>query len=207
MTKRSSIKETDSNLLIFVKNPVLGRVKTRIAADTGNEKALSIYRELLKLTRNTASQVRANRFLFYSDFIDNTDDWPDIEFQKRLQSGKDLGERMKNAFAELQKNGNKCVIIGSDCAELDSELVHQAFELLNTYDAVLGPTADGGYYLLGLRKPLPAVFEDINWSTEKVLDQSIRKIEAQGMTYALLPRLRDIDHEYDWIAWQENNKE
>ncbi|MBL7726081.1 MAG: glycosyltransferase, partial [Dinghuibacter sp.] len=121
-------------LIIFIRNPILGKVKTRLAADTGNEQALDIYRELLRHTRETAAAVQCTRYLFYSDFINENDEWPATLFQKRVQSGNNLGERMYQAFAEVLATHPSAVIIGSDCYALRPEHIATALEQLTNND-------------------------------------------------------------------------
>ncbi|MCK6695026.1 MAG: TIGR04282 family arsenosugar biosynthesis glycosyltransferase, partial [Thermoanaerobaculia bacterium] len=149
-------------LLIFTKNPVLGKVKTRLAATVGDAEALRIYQLLLEKTRRAALDVEAGRWLFYSDFLEPDDDWPETYFQKKLQTGHDLGERMENAFRQAFASGaGKVVIIGCDCPDLNGVLLQEAFQRLNEADFVLGPATDGGYYLLGMRQLEPALFRGI----------------------------------------------
>jgi uncharacterized protein len=186
-------------LLLFIKNPILGKVKTRLAATVGNDAALDIYTQLLYYTRCLAEQVEAVRFLFYSDFIAQKDDWQTTHFVKKIQSGKHLGERMYNAFDEALEKHDKAVIIGSDCATLSLTIIERAYAALAHYDVVLGPAKDGGYYLLGLKKSNKALFEGIDWSTDQVLKQSIERIETQQLSYFLLPLLSDVDTEEDWL--------
>ncbi len=185
-------------LLIFIKNPVKGKVKTRLAQTVGEDQALMIYLELLRHTRDIAQQVDANRLLYYSHFIDQEDEWSKDIFHKVLQQGNDLGAKMGNAFEQALSTHKKAVIIGSDCASLTPEIVNEAFRLLDHYDFVLGPAIDGGYYLLGMKSFYPEVFENIAWSTDEVAAATIDRIDALHKTYSLLPLLSDIDYEEDW---------
>ncbi len=185
-------------LIIFIKNPEKGKVKTRLAQAIGQDAALKIYLELLKHTRQVASEVSAERYLFYSQFIDQNDIWPEALFHKKLQQGNDLGEKMTNAFSQTFEDHNKVVIIGSDCATLTSDIVANAFQELDQVDFVMGPAMDGGYYLLGMRNFYPQVFQKIAWSTEKVGTTTLSRIKELEKTYSLLPTLSDIDHQEDW---------
>lgn len=191
-------------LLIFIKNPEKGKVKTRLAATVGDERALKIYRALLKYTRNLALEVASERYLFYSRFIEENDEWSGRQFHKKLQEGKDLGERMYRAFEWTLERHGKAVIIGSDCATLTPAIVEEAFRRLDDHDCVIGPATDGGYYLLGLRETRPELFRDIPWSTDQVRSLTIERIEALGQTYFLLPELSDIDRAEDWdeYGWE-----
>jgi len=188
-------------LLIFIKNPELGKAKTRIAKTVGDEKALQVYLELLKHTRKVATQVEANRYLFYSQFIDRNDDWDNALFDKKLQAKLDLGARMSAAFQKAFEGNEKVVIIGSDCASLNIEMIKQAFQALETDDFVIGPAEDGGYYLLGMNNFQPVVFQNIEWSTEQVLPRTIEHIIDLDATYTLLPTLSDIDYWEDWLKY------
>ena len=189
-------------LLIFTKNPRLGKVKTRLAATLGDVEALRIYRILLEKTRAAALAVRASRWLFYSEEVEREDDWAAASFEKKVQCPGDLGARMEDAFRQAFAAGaTQALIIGSDCPGLDGALLRQAFEQLAHSDFVLGPTPDGGYYLLGMRRFEPSVFRNIAWSTDAVRPGTLAAISAGGWTCAELPILSDIDTEADWRAY------
>jgi rSAM/selenodomain-associated transferase 1 len=185
-------------LLLFVKNPRPGRVKTRLGRTLGDAEALRIYLLLLARTRQTALQTPADRLLFYSDFIDEQDDWDPAFFQKFLQSGPDLGERMYRAFETALQSHDACLLIGSDCPGITPELLRQAFDRLQQNDLILGPSTDGGYYLIGLHRPIRPLFEAIAWSTSKVLAQTLDKARKLDLSWHLLPELTDVDEAADW---------
>lgn len=186
-------------LLIFIKNPVPGNVKTRIARTAGDDEALRIYRYLSDKARAAALEVEAERWLFYSDFIDLQDDWTETGFLKNIQDEGDLGKRMEQAFRKAFEAGaGKAVIIGSDCPDLTGKILHKAFDELDNTDFVLGPANDGGYYLLGMNALEPRLFQNIEWSTPTVCQRTLEKIRAAGKTCALLPVMTDIDTEEDW---------
>lgn len=188
-----------SVLLLFIRNPRLGQVKTRLARTLGDVEALRIYLILLEKTRQAALGVQAERWLFYSDFIETGDEWPEAGFQKKVQAGNDLGERMENAFrTAFDAGAGKVVIIGSDCPGLHGALLQEAFDRLDDADFVLGPTPDGGYYLLGMKQMEASVFRGIVWSTDSVHTDTLKKIQAAGKTCFLLPELSDVDTEEDW---------
>ncbi len=190
-------------LLIFIKNLRPGRVKTRLASSLGDAEALRIYRFLLEKTRRAAQAASVRRWLFYSDEIEQADDWPAGVFEKFAQQGQDLGERMADAFRRAFAAGaSRAVIIGSDCPELDAPLIDEAFSALDVSDAVLGPTPDGGYYLLGMKQFAPEIFRNIAWSTAEVLPKTLGILAALGKKTTLLPALSDIDTEDDWWAFQ-----
>jgi hypothetical protein len=186
-------------LLLFIKNPELGKVKTRLAKDLGDSEALSVYLRLVAHTRNQSLEVDVARRLYYSDGIDNEDDWNGDDFYKYIQEGDDLGARMSNAFRRAFFDGaRKVVIIGSDCAELSSDILNQAFEALDGRDMVAGPANDGGYYLLGMRKFYPEVFRNIEWSTSSVLADTMAIARGMNLSVKVLDTLVDVDTLADW---------
>ncbi|MBL7827790.1 MAG: TIGR04282 family arsenosugar biosynthesis glycosyltransferase [Saprospiraceae bacterium] len=193
-------------LLLFIRNPELGKVKTRLARSLGDEAALRIYRLLLVRAREAALQTDAARWLFYSESIRYDDDWPMDAFHKTVQTSGDLGEKMAAAFQQAFAAGaTKAVIMGSDCPELTGELLNQAFELLNQSDFVIGPAHDGGYYLLGMNQFEPAVFQHIVWSTETVCVDTESIIFSLGKSVRRLPTLSDIDEAEDWEGFLSRN--
>lgn len=202
MTKKKTNKSTVA-LIIFIKNPQLGKAKTRIAQSVGDQKALEIYLQLLEHTRQVADQLQLDRHLFYSDFIDRQDEWDNNNYTKHLQYQGDLGERMDKAFAQLLRDYSKVIIIGSDCYELRPYQIHQAISSLDNFDSVIGPVTDGGYYLLGMRKHYPFLFEGIEWSTESVTSQTIRQAISHSISIKSIDELRDVDYIEDWERYTE----
>jgi rSAM/selenodomain-associated transferase 1 len=187
-------------LIIFVKNPEKGKVKTRLAKTIGDEKALEAYQMMLAHTREIALQIDTERFLFYSQFVDEQDEWPNERFRKALQANRDLGGKMSEAFQKAFASGmERVVIIGSDCLDLRTKHVEEAFRSLETHDFVIGPAEDGGYYLLGMRKFTTTLFRDKQWSTEHVFPDTLADIKAMGASVHLLETLSDVDYEEDLI--------
>ena len=187
-------------LIIFVRHPEIGKVKTRLAATLGDEKALSIYNDLLNHTQKIAAQVDADKFVFYSAAIQQNDIWDEELFIKKIQPDLDLGERMKAAFSLVfQEQYDEAVIIGSDCPELSLEIIEEAFQSVKESGVVVGPANDGGYYLLGMRQLYPFLFENKQWSSETVLEDTVAQLTDENISYHLLKRLTDIDTEEDWV--------
>jgi len=181
-------------LLIFIKNPEAGNVKTRLAKSIGALEALQVYEKLLAKTFAAAGKSTVRRQVWYSSFIDNEDDVSTETFEKYLQTGSDLGERMKSAFRQAFEEGaDNVVIIGSDCPDLDETILEVAFDKLETCDLVIGPSEDGGYYLLGMNRFYEALFRDVEWSTESVLTSTIDNATTIGLSISRLPVLNDID--------------
>ena len=182
-------------LVVFIKNPQKGKVKTRIASTVGEENALEIYKQLLDHTLSNTSGENWDTLLFLSDFIE---DLPQYTFEKRLQARGDLGVKLHAAFEETLLQYEKCITIGSDCPYINAENVQEGFDSLNQNDVVLGPTLDGGYYLIGLSKPYKSLFDEIAWSTESVLNETVAAANKSHFSIHFLPTLSDVDHASDW---------
>ena len=185
-------------LMIFIKNPKIGTVITRLAECVGDIQALRVYKKLMNYTLVVIRALDVKRQIWYSTAIDPGDGIDAELFEKHLQDGENLGVRMKNAFEQGFKEGyEQIVIIGSDCPGLTEEILEEAFSLLNKTDVVLGPSEDGGYYLLGMKTLIPRLFSGIRWSTDSVYPQSLNILHEQRLAYEELPVLIDIDTEED----------
>jgi len=179
-------------LIIFTRNPELGKCKTRLAETIGDQAALNVYKHLLQHTAKVAKKVSADRFVFYSEHINTKDLWDEAFFRKKLQEGSHLGEKMHNAFSLLFASGyEKVCIIGSDLLDLNTNLINEAFETLDHHDVVLGPAMDGGYYLLAMNHLFEAVFENKAWGTKTVQNATLEDLKDQKVH--LLQELNDID--------------
>lgn len=179
-------------LIIFTRNPELGKCKTRLAKTIGDEAALKIYKHLLQHTAKISEDVNADKFVFYSEHIHKNDDWDTNIFRKKLQQGDDLGIKMENAFTELFGLGyDRVLIIGSDLLDLDANTINSAFEQLNQHDVVIGPAKDGGYYLLGMKTLNQNIFKNKSWGTETVLKDTLNNLKDN--TIFMLNELNDID--------------
>lgn len=192
-------------LMVFVKNPVYGQVKTRLAKETGPDKALAIYWQLLSHTRDITKNLDVRKLIYYSDQLPETDLWTNIDHKNAIQPKGDLGQRMAAAFKENLRYYGRVVIIGSDNPDLTSHTLNEAFEKLKYHDTVIGPASDGGYYLLGMRDYQPMLFQGISWSTEKVYEQTVQQIQKANLTWYALQENNDIDTYQDWLAcsWQQ----
>ncbi len=188
-------------LIIFLRAPELGKVKTRLAATLGPEKALAIYLDLCQMTRRAAEQYPGPCYLYFSDHIPAKLDWHVEHFVIHLQKTGDLGARMSDAFETVLAKHGAALIIGTDCPGLDVGVLQTAAENLKTHDAVIGPAEDGGYYLLGLKKTHPSLFENMPWSTDEVCSLTQARLGDLGWTYGLGPVLSDVDTEEDWLRW------
>lgn len=197
-------------ILIFVRAPQPRSVKTRLAAEIGHEAALLIYRRLAEHAVAEARAVGAAVSVRVHFTPLNTDsvvrEWLGGGVGYFPQRGTELGERMRNAFEDAFAAGHgRVVIIGSDLPGLSAGLLRDTLALLGSASVVVGPARDGGYYLLGLRAMVPGIFEDIAWSTPEVLDATLSRLAALGITPALLPVLGDVDVAADlpdgWREW------
>ena len=191
-------------VLVFQRNEVLGKVKTRLAAGVGEEQAMEIYRYLLNKTYLALKEITVPVTTYFSEFIPEN---PIHSAEnKQVQVGGDLGERMRNAFvAHLESGMEKVVLIGTDCPSLEGTHLVQAFEALEHSDLVLGPARDGGYYLIGMKRRADFLFEGITWSSELVLSQTLILAVEQGLRSSLLPILEDIDSLEDWERYCSQN--
>jgi len=193
------------HLLIFARHPALGLVKTRLAAGIGPAEALQVYRNLLAHTRAAADGLIAHKTLWLAGepaAASEFESW--TGYEQRPQAAGDLGQRMHQAFAQAFAAGaSAAVIIGTDCPELSTALLEQAFAHLRSQEVVAGPAHDGGYYLLGMRQLVPDFFANKHWSTETVLADTLADAQRLGLTVALLPPLSDVDNAEDLAAWQQ----
>lgn len=183
-------------LIIFTRNPELGKVKTRLAKSVGDESALNIYKFLLKHTVEITENLKLDKYVFYSETIHRDDIWNADIFRKKLQAGADLGEMMKNAFEEILGLGyEKVMIVGSDIYDLGQKDIEIAYDSLQTNQLVIGPATDGGYYLLGMKEMNAEIFQNKKWGTSTVLEETLHDLKDKK--YVLLEKRNDIDYYQD----------
>ena len=186
----------DTLVIVFCKNSLIGKVKTRLAKSIGGLNALKIHDLLVSKTISVLKQIENDVVVFHSDFIPNDNKWSFTKFQK-IQNGKDLGVRMKKAFEwGFEVGYQKICIIGTDLWTVEKKIFRETFIALKKIDIVFGPAKDGGYYLLGLKKINYSIFNLNSWGTSKVLDDSVKKIDNTE-TVCYLQELNDIDTEED----------
>ena len=185
-------QDHENLLLIFTRNPELGKCKTRLAASVGDETALAIYIFLLEHTVSVTKDLKVSKEVHYSEAIREEDLWDPVVYQKKMQWGSDLGERMANAFRAGFKAGyKKIAIIGSDLYDLSTENLVDAFKMLQANDIVLGPASDGGYYLLGMTHFIPDIFKNKDWGTSRVLEDTLADLKNKNVY--LLETKNDVD--------------
>ncbi|NKB24136.1 MAG: DUF2064 domain-containing protein [Kiritimatiellae bacterium] len=205
----SFYRGTEKAIILFCKNPEPGKVKTRLAATIGHEQASHIYKQMVLETIRTAQTCTGHPyvFIFYSppESEPLIKEWIGDEKTYIPQSEGDLGERMSDAFKSLFSMGFKqIIIIGTDCPAISRKHLSQGFTALNRNDIVLGPTHDGGYYLLGMKRHHPELFEHMPWSTPSVLDKTQKAINHLKLSYQLLAILRDVDDQHDLDYYESN---
>lgn len=194
-------------LLVFTKSPVLGEVKTRLQPDYSKEQSLALHKKLLLDTLVLTEKLSGldvelcctpNRNTMF--FLECENNFP---VMLSNQQGEDLGERMAFSFSVALQTYNKVIIIGTDCPAMNKDYIEQAIEALEHHDAVIGPAADGGYVLLGLKNFSPELFSNISWGTDKVLDETKKRLNQLACPYKELAIMHDIDCAEDLLRHKE----
>ena len=193
--------KNNNAILFFVKYPEPGQVKTRLAAGIGAAHAIALYQCFLDDLSATLANSGHDVIVCYSPNTITAKAWAQHRFpfakQFYAQRGSDLGERILNAFEFGFHAYQKLLLIGSDSPHLPAHIFNEAFDALEEFDAVIGPSTDGGYYLIGFRhKVVSRAFQNINWSTNRVLTQTKNALASENKSVHLLPETLDID-EYD----------
>jgi uncharacterized protein len=195
---------TGGTVLVFLKYPEPGKVKTRLAAAVGPERAAALYREWVGVVIDRLQPLRgraavvgfhdggpAERFAEWSPLVDG---W-------LPQPNGDLGERLETGFTAAHAGGGPVLAVGTDCLDIDDWRVGEAFDLLRSRDAVFGPATDGGYYLVGTARHRPGFFTGVRWSSPHTLADHLARCREHGWSVGLLPELADIDTWDDWRAY------
>ena len=189
---------------VFAKAPAPGRVKTRLAADVGDARAVEIYRKLGRATVDRLRRSAADTVVFVDPpdpaAFDAVREWLGDGLELRPQSEGDLGQRMHAALSELLSSSSRAVLVGTDIPGIDERTVESALGALLHHDVVVGPATDGGYYLIGMTRPRPELFVDMPWSTEAVLPETLGRAEAGEVSVALLETKTDVDTSADLPA-------
>ena len=193
-------------LIIFIKAPRPGFVKTRLAEAIGSAEAAAAYRTLVEtLLRRFTGFAGLELHYTPDDALAEVQPWLKTDWIARPQSGGDLGRRLHSAFHVAFTSGaRKVVIIGSDCPIVKPDDIRTAWAALETHDVVLGPAKDGGYWLIGLRQPYASLFENMPWSTDTVLQETLNRCRASGLKVFLMRVLSDVDTKEDWQAFLQS---
>ncbi|MBW7991277.1 MAG: glycosyltransferase [Planctomycetes bacterium] len=192
------MNHNDTCLLLFVKSPIKGQVKTRLAAETDGDFVVELYKcfveDMISLIENLGVQFKV---CFCPDNMKSTfSEWLGEQYCYTPQTGDNLGERLRNAFDSAFKEGfSNVVAIGSDSPDLPVHYLIESFEALAGHDTVIGPANDGGYYLIGFSKEgfIPEAFDNISWSTDSVFEQTVSILKRHGRKMYLLPLWHDVD--------------
>ncbi len=180
-------------LIVFTRNPELGKCKTRLAATIGDKSALDVYRFLLDHTVKITSPLSADVYVYYSEKIREIDIWDTSIFRKKQQQGLDLGAKMQHAFTEVFGMGyQKAIIIGSDMYDINTQDLEDAFLTLENNNFVVGPAQDGGYYLLGMKQLKTSLFKNKKWGTTTVLSDTLQNLTLEKVS--ILPEKNDVDY-------------
>ncbi|MCA9406950.1 MAG: TIGR04282 family arsenosugar biosynthesis glycosyltransferase [Candidatus Omnitrophica bacterium] len=196
-------------LIVFAREPQKGKVKTRLQQNLPAQTVLDLYKAFLMDVLNMAAQVPCGaRYLYHAGAAE-----PILalkksfrsKFMSKRQTGTDLGQRMHRALKGAKRAGaRKMMIIGTDCLMLTPTQINQAFDKLSRYDVVIGPSQDGGYYLIGLKEPDERLFKGIRWGKEEVLDKTRELCRKFGKSVALLRTKNDIDYLSDLKQLKRN---
>lgn len=189
-------------LIVFVKYPEAGHVKTRLAKSIGEKEAAALYGLFVELLLKKTDNMNSKRLIFYTPVNqrDKVSSWLNDDSKLYPQKGDDLGQRMSNAFRfAFARGARRIVIVGTDIPLLNREIILKAFRELENRQCVIGPSPDGGYYLLGLSHFDERIFQNIPWGTGKVLNQTLRIVQGLGLTYSLLEEHFDVDDIEDLI--------
>tara|TARA_B100001778_G_scaffold106973_1_gene87561 strand:- start:637 stop:1233 length:597 start_codon:yes stop_codon:yes gene_type:complete len=179
-------------LIIFCKNLIEGQVKTRLAKSIGTKKALFVYKKLIEKTIEAVKPVNSQKVVYYSKFINNNDKWNDFVNEKKIQKGNNLGEKINNAFTEgFKSKFSPIIVIGSDLWDIKHSDINLAFNSLTKNDYVIGPSIDGGYYLIGMNTINSKLFKNKSWSKSTLLKETINELKNKNLK--LLDSKNDID--------------
>lgn len=196
-------------LIIFSRYPEPGKTKTRMIPALGAKGAAELQRQMSEHTLNTARQLLASRNLnievyFAGGTQQLMAQWlgQDIQYVRQVEG--DLGRKMRLAFERaFDLSNRRVVIIGIDCPDLDPTILNSAFDSLQECNLILGSAEDGGYYLIGLDRPIFQLFQNIDWGTERVLKQTIEIAQKLELNWDCLPILADVDRPEDLVIWQK----
>jgi rSAM/selenodomain-associated transferase 1 len=199
-------KDIKKKLLVFVRVPEVGRVKTRLVGTLSEECVCQLYKCFVEDILATLSNREYDISICYDppEGRQQMISWLGSSFSFMPQRGVSLGERMENAFTAVFSEGvEQAVLIGSDLPDLDATIIDEAFEGLKNHDLVVGPAVDGGYYLIGFNAGSfsPKIFHGIPWGTNQVFDITAALITKSNLSMHLLPKWQDIDTHDDLKAF------
>ncbi|MEX0739730.1 MAG: TIGR04282 family arsenosugar biosynthesis glycosyltransferase [Pseudohongiella sp.] len=191
-----------ARILFFAKTPVAGQVKTRLQPVLGEAGALQLHQQLMRYGWQQLQRAAQAPLQLWASSHGGEDFFRQLEGVPHIhrQRGHDLGERMHNATCDALADAEFVVVVGADCPSVDGAYVAQALALLAAgTPVVLGPAEDGGYVLIGLREPMPAVFGDIRWGQASVMQQTRERLRAAGIGWRELTVKWDVDRPEDLV--------
>jgi rSAM/selenodomain-associated transferase 1 len=192
-------------IAVFARWPEPGRVKTRLSPALPHDLACRLFGAMLEDASIAAAGSDADqRLLYWADAPAEGSATPPggAALEVRRQNGGDLGERLARAFDELLPGpGDRAVVIGADCPDLDAAFIEAAFRALESYDLAIAPARDGGYALIGLRRPASELFRGIDWGAATVLERTLDRARELGLTVFRLGALDDLDTPEDLVRW------
>lgn len=195
-----------NSLIVFLKAPIPGQVKTRLAPALGPAGAAAAYRQMVdQLLKNLYALPNVQLRFAPDHAFEAISGWLQKSWCALPQGAGDLGTRLTRAFAQaFERSAHPVIVIGSDCPTVSASDIHLAAAKLRDHDLVLGPATDGGYWLIGMRQFQPSILSDIPWSTSDVLTQTLARIQSASLSVSLLREQSDIDTIDAWTAWQQS---
>jgi rSAM/selenodomain-associated transferase 1 len=192
--------DSEQQLIVFVKAPRPGLVKTRLADALGPARACVIYRQLLERLLECLRSLGPVELRFTpDDAFEEIQPWLAPQWRAASQDAGNLGERIERAFADaFSADAKRVAVIGSDCPDVSAQDIETAWAALRTFDVVLGPATDGGYWLIGLRGPQSLLFRNMPWSSAAVLQETLSRARTAGLRVHLLRELSDVDTVEGW---------
>ncbi|WP_199316329.1 TIGR04282 family arsenosugar biosynthesis glycosyltransferase [Tolypothrix sp. FACHB-123] len=197
------------HLIVFTRYPEPGKTKTRMIPALGDVGAADLQKQM---TEYTVSQVKELQKIaevscevrFAGGNLQLMQDWLGLDLVYQSQGEGDLGDRLARSLSDAFQSGREqVIIIGTDCPGVNSQLLTKAFEQIRSFDLVIGPAIDGGYYLIGLRQLIPNLFANIDWGTPQVLQQTVNIAEKLNLSKIYLPALSDVDYPEDLPIWEQ----
>lgn len=194
-----------NHLIIFTRYPVPGTTKTRLIPALGAEGAAALQKQLTEHTLRQVQDLDAAVTIYFSGgTLTQMQAWLGEHWQFQPQTGEDLGDRLINAIQQSKNSEyERTVVIGIDCPEITTEILEEAFTALASHDVVLGEATDGGYYLVGVRQLIPALFQNMAWGIETVLAETLQRTEKLALKTRILQPLSDIDYPEDLVIWEK----
>lgn len=208
----TSLEIAKQHLIIFTRYPEPGKTKTRLIPALGTEGAANLQRQMTEHTLSQVKQLQSTSAIsfevrFAGGDLQLMQNWLGSDLLYQPQGEGDLGSRMaRSLLSAFQSGAEKVTIIGTDCPDVNAQILANAFEQIHQYDLVLGPAIDGGYYLIGLQRPVPELFTNIDWGTAQVLQQTVDIAQTLNLSVGYLPPLADIDRLEDLPIWEKVHK-